>query len=56
MDDFNYMIEVIPSSRLGQYLEAITVARKVRNIVLKELEKHRWSRNIEKDEEIDFGI
>ena len=56
VDDFNCTIEQNSSSRPGRRPEAIIVARKARNIVTEELEKHGWSRDIEKDEKINFGI
>ena len=58
VDDFNCTTEYIPPARLrpGRQPEAITVARKARLIVSKELERHGWSRDPDKDEEINFGI
>ena len=58
MDDFNCTTEHIPPRRPrpGRQPEAITVARKARGIVSEELEKHGWTRDPDKDEEINFGI
>ena len=42
--------------RRGRKPDAITVARKARNIVTKELEANGWSRDPDKDEEINFGV
>ena len=58
VDDFNCTTEHIPQTRPrpGRQPEAITVARKARTIVSEELERHGWTRDLEKDEEINFGI
>ena len=56
VDDFNCTTEQTASHRPGRHPEAITIARKARNIVSEELEKYGWSRDSDKDEEINFGI
>ena len=58
VDDFNCTTEHIPprKPRPGRQPEAITIARKARGIVSEELEKHGWTRDPSKDEEINFGI
>ena len=56
MDDFNCTIEQLPHSHLGRQQEAITAARKAREVVPQELEKCAWTRDLDKDEEINFGV
>ena len=56
VDDFNCTTEQNHDAWPGRRPEAITAARKARNIVSEELGKHGWSRDPEKDEEINFGI
>ena len=58
VDDFNCTTDHIPTPRPcpGRQPEAITVARKARQIVSEELELHGWTRDPDKDEEINFGI
>ena len=56
VDDFNCTTEHIPRSRPGRQPEAITSARKARGIVSEELEKLGWTRDPDKDEEINFGV
>ena len=56
VDDFNCTTEQTASHRPGRRPKAITIARKARDIVSEELEKHRWSRDRDKDEEINFGV
>ena len=57
VDDFNCTTEHVttPHPRPGRQPEAITVARKARDIVSEELKLHGWSRDPDKDEEINFG-
>lgn len=58
VDDFNCTAresEDQTRRRRGRRPEAITVARKARSIVSEELEAHGWSRDPDKDEEINFG-
>ena len=56
VDDFNCTTELLPRQRPGRQLEAITAARKARNIVSEELKNHGWTRDPDKDKEINFGI
>ena len=58
VDDFNCTTresERAPRRR-GRRPEAITAARKARSIMSEELEAHGWSRDPDKDEEINFGL
>ena len=55
VDDFNCTTEQLPRTRRGRQQEAITAARKAREVVSQELSKCRWSRDPDKDEEINFG-
>ena len=56
VDDFNCTTEALPPTRPGRQPEAITAARKARTIVSEELEKCGWTRDPEKDEEINFRV
>ena len=56
VDDFNCTTEKLPSRHPGRQPEAITVAKKARAITSEELEKCGWTRDPDKDEEINFGI
>ena len=56
VDDFNCTMEQLPRQCPGKPPGAITAARKARNIVLEELESHGWTRDPDKDEEINFRV
>ena len=56
VDNFNCTTEQLPQTRPGRQQEAITVAKKARTVVSQELEKHGWTRDPDKDEEINFGV
>ena len=56
VDDFNCTTEQLPPTRPGTQQEAITAARKAREIVSQELETCGWTRDPDKDEEINFGV
>ena len=56
MDDFNCTTEHLPPTRPGRQPEAITAAKKARTIVSEELKKCGWTRDLDKDEEINFGV
>ena len=58
VDDFNCTTEYRPPThpRPGRQKKAITAARRARGIVAQELEKCGWTRDTDKDEEINFGI
>ena len=58
VDDFNCTTKHIPTlrPRPGRQPEAITVARKARSIVAEDLEHHGWTRDPDKDKEINFGV
>ena len=58
VDDFNCTArepEAPTPRRRGRKPDAITAARKARSIVSEELKAHGWSRDPDKDEEINFG-
>ena len=56
VDDFNCTTEQLLRTRPGRQQEAITAAKKARTVVSQELEKHGWTRDPDKDEEINFGV
>ena len=56
VDDFSCTTEQLPRTRPGRQQEAITAARKAREVVSQELEKCGWTRDPDKDEEINFGV
>ena len=57
VDDFNCTAREKDTPRQrGRKPNSITVARKPRNIVTKELENNGWSRDPDKDEEVNFGV
>ena len=57
VDDFNCTTQLLPKPHgPGRKPNAINIARKARLIVSEELEKHGWTRDPDKDEEINFGV
>ena len=57
MDDFNCTArENEEYKKRGRKPNTITAARKARTILSEELEANGWSRDPDKDEEIDFGV
>ena len=56
VDDFNCTTEQLPHSHPGRQQEAITATKKAREVVSQELEKGGWTRDSEKDEEINFRV
>ena len=56
MDDFKCTTEQLQRSHPGRQQEAITAAKKAREVVPQELEKCTWTRDLDKDEEINFGV
>ena len=55
VDDFNCTTKQLPRSHPGRQQEDITAAKKARGVVSQELEKCGWTRDPDKDEEINFG-
>ena len=56
VDDFNCTAREKDIRLRGRKPDTITAARKARAIVTEELRNHGWTRDLETDEKINFGI
>lgn len=56
INDLEYTAREREIRRRGRRPNTITVARKARELILKELGNHGWTRDVQNDKEINFGI